>query len=122
MNAKTETQSSSMDTVKLSVSAVLLVAAIAAFYLLGAQPVWMRLLALLGILGVAIFVFVQATVGQKLKHFFQAAVIEVRRVVWPSRQETMQTTLVIIGAVFVMSLFMWGVDSILFMLVRWVTG
>lgn len=122
MNAKTEVQSTSMDTLKLLLAVILLVGGIVGFYVLEAQPLWIRLLALLGAVAVAAFVFVQSAQGKQIKHFAGSSYTEVRKVVWPSRQETVQTTLVIIIAVLVMSLFLWGVDSLLFLLVRSVTG
>jgi len=111
-----------MDTVKLLVAVVLLIGGITGFYLLEAQPLWVRLLELLAAVGVAVFVALQTEPGRRIKAFFSAAYMEVRKVVWPSRQETLQTTLVIFIAVLITSLFLWGVDSILFVLVRMFTG
>jgi preprotein translocase subunit SecE len=123
MNAKTENQDSgSMDTIKLIAAVVLLIGAIIGFYLLENQPLWVRLLELLVVVGGAIFVALQTGPGRQIRNFFAAAQMEVRKVVWPTRQETLQTTLVIFIAVLITSLFLWGVDSILFVLVRLFTG
>jgi len=123
MNAKTdENDSTGMDTVKLLAAVFLLIGAITGFYLLEAQPLWVRLLELLAVVGGAIFIALQTAPGRRIKAFFSAAQMEVRKVVWPSRQETLQTTLVIFIAVLITSLFLWGVDSILFVLVRMFTG
>ena len=122
MNAKTETQGSAMDTVKLLISVGILVAGIVGFYLFEAQPLWMRLLGLLAVIVVGVIVALWTEPGRRLKGFFSATQTEVRKVVWPSRQETLQTTLVIFVAVLLTSLFLWAVDSILFVLVRWFTG
>ena len=111
-----------MDTVKLLLSVVILIASVVGFYLLEAQPLWVRLLGLLAIVGVAVGVALMTEPGRRIKVFFSAAKTEVRKVVWPSRQETLQTTLVIFIAVLLTSLFLWAVDSILFVLVRWFTG
>ena len=122
MNTKAQTESSMMDTVKLMLTVVIIIAAIVGFYLLDAQPVWVRLLGLLAAVGVAVFVSLQTAKGRRIAAFFTAAHTEVRKVVWPSRQETLQTTLVIFIAVLLTSLFLWGVDSLLFVLVRALTG
>jgi preprotein translocase subunit SecE len=122
MNAKTETQGSAMDTLKLMLSVIILIAGIVGFYLLEAQPLWIRLLGLLGVVGVAVVVALMTEPGRRMKSFFSLAKTEVRKVVWPTRQETLQTTLVIFIAVLLTSLFLWAVDSILFELVRWFTG
>jgi preprotein translocase subunit SecE len=122
MNTKTETEGSMMDTVKLMLTLAIIVAGIIGFYLLDAQPLWVRLLGLLAAVGVAVFVSLQTAKGRRIATFFTAAHTEVRKVVWPSRQETLQTTLVIFIAVLLTSLFLWGVDSILFVVVRALTG
>ncbi len=111
-----------MDTVKLLISVVMLVAGIVGFYLFEAQPLWVRLLGLLAIIAMAIAVALQTDQGRRMKAFASSAQMEVRKVVWPSRQETLQTTLVIFVAVLLTALFLWGVDSILFVLVRMFTG
>ena len=72
--------------------------------------------------GAAVFIALQTEPGRRIKAFFSAAQMEVRKVVWPTRQETVQTTLVIFLVVLVTSLFLWAVDSILFVLVRLFTG
>lgn len=122
MNVKTETQASMMDTVKLMLTVVIIISGIIGFYLLDAQPLWVRLLGLLATVAVAIFVSLQTVKGRHIAEFFTAAHTEVRKVVWPSRQETLQTTLVIFVAVLLTSLFLWGVDSLLFVVVRALTG
>ncbi len=124
MNTKSENKGAAgpMDTVKLAVSAVLLVGAVVGFYLLEEKPLWIRLLELLLVAGAALFVALQTEQGRRVKSFFAAAHMEVRKVVWPTRQETLQTTLVIFVVVLITSLFLWGVDSILFVLVRLFTG
>jgi len=124
MNTKTEKSGvpDTLDTVKLAVSVLLLAGAVVGFYLLAEKPLWLRLLELLAVVGVALFLALTTAPGRRVKGFFSAAHMEVRKVVWPSRQETLQTTLVIFIVVLVTSLFLWGVDSILFVLVRLFTG
>ena len=111
-----------MDTVKLLLSVAMLIAGIVGFYLFEAQPLWVRLLGLLAIIAMAVTVALLTEPGRRMKVFASSAQTEVRKVVWPSRQETLQTTLVIFVAVLLTALFLWGVDSILFVLVRMFTG
>ncbi|HHH12878.1 MAG TPA: preprotein translocase subunit SecE [Thiolapillus brandeum] len=124
MNTKTEKSGTpdTLDTVKLAASVLLLVGAVVGFYLLEDKPLWLRLLELLVVVGAALFLALLTGPGRRVKDFFGAAHMEVRKVVWPSRQETLQTTLVIFIVVLITSLFLWGVDSILFVLVRLFTG
>ena len=60
--------------------------------------------------------------GKWIVHFFHDSRMEMRKVVWPTRQETMQTTLVVAVMVVILALFLWGVDGILVWLIGWLTG
>lgn len=123
MNAKTEVENASgLDTVKLLLAAVILVAGIIGFYYLDAQALWVRLLAILSAVGVSAFVVGQTAIGRTAWRFASDARTEVRKVVWPTRQETLQTVLAIFVAVLITALFLWAIDSILFWLVRILTG
>jgi len=122
MNAKAEVEASSLDTVKLIAAIVLMVGGVVGFYYFEAQPLWVRLLGLLALVGVALFIAVQTAIGGSLWRFVVDARTEVRKVVWPTRQETLQTTLVIFIAVVLTALFAWVVDALLFTVVRYVTG
>lgn len=122
MNAKTEVESSTMDTVKLLVSVLMLGGGIAVFYYLEAQPLWVRLLGLLAVVGVAVFVALQSVPGRSIWNFAVASRTEVRKVVWPSRQETVQTTLIVFAMVLIMGIVLWLFDMLLMAIVRGVTG
>jgi preprotein translocase subunit SecE len=122
MNAKTEVEGTGLDTAKLFVAVAILTAGIFGFYYLEAQPLWVRLLGLLVVIGAAVFVTLQTAMGRTVWQFAVDSKIEVRKVVWPSRQETIQTSLIIFVAVLLTALFLWGVDSLLFYVVRFLTG
>ena len=92
------------------------------FYYFEAQPAYIRLLGLLAVVAAAVFVAVQTNKGRNIWRFSTDARTEVRKVVWPTRQETLQTLLIIGIAVLLTALFLWAVDSLLFMLVRYATG
>jgi preprotein translocase subunit SecE len=114
--------SSALDTLKLIVALALLVAGIYGFYYFEAQATWIRLLGLLGVVALAVFIVVQTPKGRGIWRFAADSRTEVRKVVWPTRQETLQTLLIIVIAVFITALFLWLVDSILFWVVRLATG
>jgi preprotein translocase subunit SecE len=115
MNTPTtvETVSTAADKAKLLLSALLLVGAVAAFYLLGKQDLWLRVIALLGLLALSVIVFLTAEPGKALIAFGRDSVRELRKVVWPARSEAMQMTGYVFAFVFVMALFLWLTDKAL---------
>lgn len=111
--AQVETVSTGADKAKLAVAALLVLGAVAAYYLLGQQDTWVRVLALLGLLLVAVVVFFTSEPGRQLIGFGREAAREVRKVVWPSRKEALQMTGYVFAFVVVMALFLWLTDKTL---------
>lgn len=111
--AQVETVSTGADKAKLAVAALLVLGAVAAYYLLGQQDAWVRVLALLGLLLVAVVVFFTSEPGRQLVGFGREAAREVRKVVWPSRKEALQMTGYVFAFVVVMALFLWLTDKTL---------
>jgi len=122
MNVKAEVESSGMDTAKLLVAIVLLFGGIALFYLLSEYSTLLRVLGLLTITGAAVAVALQTASGRRIWEFATASRHEVRKVVWPTRQETVQTTLIVFAMVLVMGIVLWLFDMLLLTIVRAVTG
>jgi len=112
-NTQVETVSSGADKAKLGVSAVLLVASVGAYYALGTQDLWLRVLVLLGVLAVAVAVFFTSEAGRQLIAYGRDSVREVRKVVWPTRKEAIQMTGYVFAFVVVMALFLWATDKTL---------
>jgi len=108
-----ETVSTGADKAKLAGAAVLLLASIFAFYYLGKQDLWVRVGALLALLGAAVVLFFMSESGKQLVAFGRDAVRETRKVVWPTRKEAMQMTGYVFAFVFVMAFFMWLTDKTL---------
>ena len=101
------------NTVKLVVAILLVLAGVAGFYLLSSQPAWVRWLAVVGgiVLGGLVIAF--SRYGTDLKQFVALSRIELRKIVWPNRQETLMTTAVVLGFVLLAGLFFWGLDLVL---------
>jgi preprotein translocase subunit SecE len=101
------------DTVKLVIAILLVFAGVAGFYLLANQAAWLRWLAVVAgiVLGAVVIAF--SRYGTELKQFIAAARVELRKIVWPNRQETGMTTLVVLGFVLIAGLFFWGLDVVL---------
>ena len=108
-----ETVSTAADKAKLAGAALLLLASIVAFYYLGKQDLWLRVLALLALLGAAVALFFISESGKQLTAFGRDAVRETKKVVWPTRKEALQMTGYVFAFVFVMALFMWVTDKTL---------
>jgi preprotein translocase subunit SecE len=119
---QTETQASAFDAVKLALSVLVFAAGIAGFYYLGEQPPVVRWLIVLAGFGVACAIAMQSSYGRDFWQFVQTSRIELRKVVWPNRQETLQTTLVVLVFVLVSGLFFWLLDMVLAWATKQLTG
>ena len=106
-----ETVSTSADKAKLAGAVLLLVGSIVAFYMLGKQDLWVRIVALLALLAAAIGLFFTAETGKQLIAFGRDSVKEVKKVVWPTRKEAGQMTGYVFAFVVVMALFLWLTDK-----------
>jgi len=112
-NTQVETVSTGADKAKLAAAAVLLVGGVVAYYLLGKQDLWMRVLALLVLAAAAVATFFTSETGKQLIAFGRDAVKETKKVVWPARKEAMQMTGYVFAFVVVMALFLFLTDKTL---------
>ena len=110
------------DNIKLLAAGLLIAAGIAGFYLLADMPTVVRVLSVLGGFAAAAVVAWFTEPGRAFYMFSREAVNEARKVVWPTRKETMQMTGVVILFVIVMAVFLWIVDGSLHALVRLLMG
>jgi preprotein translocase subunit SecE len=122
MTEQIETQPSAFDAVKLALGVVVLAAGIAGYYYFGEQPAVVRWLMVLAGFGVACAIAMQSSYGRDFWQFVQSSRVELRKVVWPNRQETLQTTLVVLVFVLVSGLFFWLLDMVLAWLTKQLTG
>jgi preprotein translocase subunit SecE len=122
MNARAEAGSSGLDTAKLVVSATIIVAGIWAFYFFAGYSLLLRVVALLALSGGAAALALTTAPGRQLWRFAVDSRMEVRKVVWPTRQETMQTTLIVIVMVFLLGVLLWLFDMVLMAILRFLTG
>jgi len=122
MNPKAEAQDSRFDLLKWLVVVVLVVVGVVGNQYYSAQPILYRVLALLVIAALAAYVGLQTGKGKAFFVLAKEARAEIRKVVWPTRQETTQTTLIVVAVVLVMALLLWGLDSLLGWLVSLIVG
>ena len=102
-----------VDKLKLAVAALLVVAGVAGYYLLAAQSIVLRILAVAAGIVAGVAAAWTSTLGQEFIAFAREALVEVRKVVWPTRKETMQTTAAVFAFVAVMAAFLWVSDKTL---------
>ena len=122
MTTKAVVESTAMDTAKLAFAALLLGVGVVGFYWYAESSVLYRVLGLLGIAAVAAAFALSTTRGKALLGFMSSARTEVRKIVWPSRAETVQTTLIVFVMVIIVGIFLWLLDMLLGWLVRFVIG
>lgn len=112
-NPQVETVSTGADKAKLVGAGVLLIAAVAAFYALASQDLWLRVLVLLVILAAAVGAFFTSENGKSLIAFGRDSYREIGKVVWPTRKEAMTMTAYVFAFVILMALFLWLTDKTL---------
>ena len=122
MTAQSDSGTSIFDVIKLVFSIVLVIGGVVAFYYFADQSLLYRVLGLVALAIVAILIVFSTAVGKKLWAFIHEARTEVRRVIWPTKQETTQTTLIVVVMVFIVGIFLWLLDMFLFWGVRVLTG
>lgn len=102
-----------LDTAKLGLALLIVIAALAGFYFFADYALLYRVLGLLAAIGVSVAIALRTARGRQIWGYFHEAQIEVRKVVWPTRQETIQTTLIVIIMVIIVALILWGLDALL---------
>ena len=100
----------------------MVVAGVVGYYYFADQSVLVRAPMVAGGLILGLLVFYQSAVGKRLWKFIQASRTEIRKVVWPTRQEAMQTTIAVIVFTLIFGIFFWGLDLILGLGVRSIQG
>lgn len=122
MVSKAETVDTSGDNIKFIGAALLGLAGLVAFYAFSEYSLLLRVIGLLVVAAGVAFLIYQTARGKKTVSFFRDARTEVRKVVWPTRAETTQTTLTVIVIVFLVGIFLWLLDSLLASLFKMLTG
>jgi preprotein translocase subunit SecE len=122
VNAKVESTGSAVDTLKWLVVLTLVSVGVVGNYYYSAESLLYRTLALLVLAAVAGWFALQTKKGRAFGTLVAEARIEIRKVVWPTRQELIQTTMIVIVFVLVVALILWGVDSLIGWIVSGVIG
>ncbi|MBU2980163.1 preprotein translocase subunit SecE [Alteromonas sp. C1M14] len=122
MSEKTESTSNPLDMMKWLVIFALLAGLIAANHMFDEFSVLIRALVAVAVVAIAGLIAATTVKGSAFLNFAKESRMEVRKVIWPTRQETNQTTLIVMAATLIMALLLWGLDGIIVRLVAFITG
>ncbi len=116
------TQSSGLDSAKLAASIALVIGGLIAYYWFETQAWYLRGAYVVGGVLLGLFLAWQTAIGRNTLSFILSSRNEVRKMVWPTREETLQTTLAVIVVVLITAVLMWMLDLGLFWALRGITG
>ena len=122
MTTQVQTGPGPLDTVKLLLAALVLLGGIVAYYYFEDESILLRAAGVLIGLALGVVIAMQSVQGQALWRFIQGARVELVQVIWPTRQEAMQTTLTVFVFVLILGIFFWGLDFFLLWGSRTLTG
>ncbi len=122
MNFKSDTQVSRPDTYKLIAAVSIFLVAVVAFYYFANHSTLVRVIGLLAASGAAVAIAATTGPGGNVLEFIKESRMELRKVVWPTRTETLQTTAAITVMVILIGIFMWLLDALLLWIVHLLTG
>jgi len=111
-----------LDKIKLAVAAVIVIAGFWGFYQFGSSPMIARVGIIFGGIIVALGVAWTTDQGKRFYVYVQEAIAETKKVAWPTRKDTVQSTGVVIAFVIVMAVFLWIVDALLAWVVELMIG
>lgn len=117
-----ESQSGFLDIIKLFLAAGAIVGGLYGYYYYLEWSLPLRVLLVLAGLAAGITIAMWSTQGRRLWAFIQGSRVEIRKVVWPTKQETTQTAMAVFVFTLIMALFFWGLDSFLLWLTRTLVG
>ena len=113
MVTKVEQTTSGFDTVKLMTALLVVIAGVVAFYYFADESQLLRVIGLLAIAAITFFIVSTTDIGRRGLGFVRDARVEVRKVVWPTRTETTQTTIAVLIMVFLVAIMLWLIDMTL---------
>jgi preprotein translocase subunit SecE len=122
METKVEEQPTVVDTAKLALAIVVVLAGLVGYYYLASSSGLLRAVVVLAALAIGAVVALTSLQGRMLWKFVQGARVELNKVVWPTREETVQTTLVVLLVALIGGVFFWLLDLFLLWLTTRLTG
>ncbi len=115
-----ENQSAKVETVLWVLAAALLASGVIGQYYFSAYGIMWRVLGMLFVVAASIALVSRTLLARRLWAFWQDSIIELRKVIWPTRQETIHSTMAVLAMVFVMGIVLWSIDAVLVRAVAWI--
>ena len=122
MSSKVEDQVSRLDSVKWLLIVAIVLGGVYTNTLFATEPVLYRAIAGLVLVGIAVAIMLQTALGKATWELAKESRVEIRKVVWPTRQETIQTTFIVVAVVIFVALILWMLDSGVSWIVQGVIG
>ncbi|ORU94588.1 MAG: preprotein translocase subunit SecE [Cycloclasticus sp. symbiont of Bathymodiolus heckerae] len=122
MGVEVEQKSGQFDVAKLGLALIVVVAGIAGFYFYADQSLLLRVVGLLVALSISVGLVYATDLGRSFWQFAQGSKIELKKIVWPTKKETIQTTLIVAVMVLFVGILLWMFDSLLMWGIGQVTG
>jgi preprotein translocase subunit SecE len=122
MVSNVETENPKLDKLLWILISILLIAGIAGNYYYADRSLLLRTVGLLALIGISTAIASRTVWGQKVWQLWLGSIQEVRKIYWPSKQETIHTTLAVVAMVIVVGILLWTADFALIHAVGWLTG
>ena len=122
MSSKVEDQAPKLDSVKWLLVVAVILGGVYANSFYATEPLLYRAIAGLVLVAIVIGIMLQTVIGQATWDLAKESRVEIRKVVWPTRQETVQTTMIVVAVVIVVALILWALDSSVSWVVQGVIG
>lgn len=122
MSSKVENQASRLDNVKWLAVVAIILGGVYANSIFATEPVLYRALAGIVLLGFSVAIMLQTALGNATWELAKESRVEIRKVVWPTRQETIQTTFIVVAVVIFVAFVLWLLDSGVSWVVKGVIG
>lgn len=121
-SSETKARPAIIDTALLTAACFAVLAAIVAYYYFEGTPIVLRVIGILAGFGIGAALLYRTRQGQVIWQFIVGSRVEIRKVIWPNRQETMQTTITVFIFLLILGFFFWSLDFVLLTITRAVTG
>jgi preprotein translocase subunit SecE len=121
-SSETRARPAIIDTALLAAAGLVVLASIVAYYYFEDASIVLRVVGILAGFGAGAALFYQSRQGQVIWQFIVGSRVEIRKVIWPNRQETVQTTITVFIFLLILGVFFWSLDFVLLMITRAVTG